>query len=257
MSFTRIWISFYTILHKEVSRIFRIWTQTLLPPVITQSLYFLVFGTFIGSRIGDFDGIRYMQFIVPGIVLMSVVTASFSNVVSSFFGAKFQKSIEEVLVTPTPSWVIILGFVFGGVARGMIVGFLVYLISFAFTSVSIYSPFIMFMFIFLTAFTFALGGLINGITATKMDDMSIFTSFILTPLTYLGGVFYSIKSLPPFWQSVSSLNPIVYMVDGFRYGFFGKSETNPYLSLLILVIVNVIMWFTALWMFNKKGGLRS
>jgi ABC-2 type transport system permease protein len=257
MSIYRIWISFYTILDKEVSRIFRIWMQTLLPPVITQSLYFLVFGTFVGSRIGEIDGVKYMQFIIPGIVLMAVIVASFSNTVSSFFGAKFQKSIEEILVTPTPSWVILLGFISGGLARGIIVGTLVFLVSFLFTSTGIANPIIMLVFLFLTAFTFALAGLINGIVATKMDDMSIFTSFVLTPLTYLGGVFYSIKSLPPFWQTISQFNPIVYMVDGFRFGFFDKSETNPYLSLLILLLVNVIMWVYALHLFNNKGGLRS
>ena len=258
MTPAKLFIAYQTIARKEMTRIFRIWSQTLLPPVITQSLYFLIFGGFVGSRIsGDFNGQKYIEFIVPGLVMMAVITSSFSNVVGSFFGSKFQKNIEELLVSPTPNWIIIAGFITGGIVRGLLVGFIVFLVGYLFTGVTIANPLIMLLFVFLTAVVFSLGGLINAIFATKFDDISIFPTFVLTPLTYLGGVFYSIKQLPEVWQIISKLNPIVYMIDGFRYGFSGRSDLNIWFSFGMLMVFTVGFW-TICWYLLKKGiGLKS
>ncbi len=251
------WISFSTIVRKEIGRFLRIWTQTLLPPVINQSLYFVIFGAFIGSQIRNIEGIQYMAFIVPGLIMMAVINSSFSNVVSSFFGSKFQRNIEELMVSPTPNWVIISGYTMGGVVRGILVGAIVYLISAFFTHPVVYNIFIVALFVFLTAVVFSLGGLINAIFATKFDDISIFPTFVLTPLTYFGGVFYSIKDLPPFWQVLTRFNPILYMVDGFRYGFFGISDVDVRFSIFMLIAFTVL--FAGIcWYLLKKGiGLKS
>jgi len=251
------WISFYTIVHKEVTRFLRIWSQTLLPPVINQSLYFIIFGGFIGSQVKNINGITYMAFIVPGLVMMSVITSSFTNVVSSFFGSKFQKNIEELMVSPTPNWVIIAGYAMGGVARGILVGAIVFLISALFTHPVVYNIWIVGLFVFLTAVVFSLGGLINGIFATKFDDVSIFPTFVLTPLTYFGGVFYSIKDLPPIWQTLTQFNPILYMVDGFRYGFFGFSDVDIRFSIVMLVVFTILLAGVAWYLLKKGIGLRS
>lgn len=251
------WIAFYTLLRKEIVRFMRIWTQTLLPPVITQSLYFIIFGGFIGSQLRSVNGVSYMTFIVPGLVMMSVITSSFSNVVSSFFGAKFQRNIEELMVSPTPNWIIIAGYTAGGVLRAFMVGIIVYLVAALFTHIPIFNIGIVLIFVLLTAIVFALGGLINAIFATKFDDINIFPTFILTPLTYFGGVFYSIKDLPVFWQNISKLNPILYMVDGFRYGFFGTSDLNIFLSAGILIGFTIILICTNLYMLKKGTGLKS
>ncbi len=250
-------IAFQTIVTKEVTRFMRIWSQTLLPSAITQSLYFLIFGAFVGSQIPPVDGISYMQFIVPGLVMMAVITNSFANVVSSFFGAKFQKNIEEMLVAPVSNWSIIGGYTIGGSLRGIIVGFIVWIVSFFFTNQSITHPFVMFGFAALTSIVFSLLGLLNGIFAKKFDDVGIVTTFVLTPLTYLGGVFYSINRLPPFWRGVSSFNPIVYMVDGFRYGFYGKSDFNLVLDFGILVGFVVALTTLNYYLLKKGIGLRS
>jgi ABC-2 type transport system permease protein len=258
MTPTKLFTTYKTIVRKEMIRIFRIWSQTLLPPVITQSLYFLIFGGFVGSRIsGDFNGQKYIEFIVPGLVMMAVITSSFSNVVGSFFGSKFQKNIEELLVSPTPNWVIIAGFITGGIVRGLLVGFIVFLVGYFFTGVSILHPFITLLFVFLTAVVFSLGGLINAIFATKFDDISIFPTFVLTPLTYLGGVFYSINQLPPAWQAVSKINPIVYMIDGFRYGFSGRSDLSVTFSFAMLMIFTLGFWYIAWYLLKKGIGLKS
>jgi len=259
MSFTQNLIAFVTIARKEIVRFMRIWSQTLLPPVITQSLYFIIFGAFIGSQVKDINGIKYMAFLVPGLVMMGVINASFANVVSSFFGNKFQRNIEELLVSPTPNWVIIAGFVAGGVLRGLIVGIIIFALSFLFVQPEITNIFLIFIFIFLTAVVFSLGGLINGILATKFDDVSIFPTFILTPLTYLGGVFYSIQSLPEVWQNVSKLNPVLYMINGFRYGFFGDkaSDVNIWISLIMLAVSSIILYIICNTLLNKGTGLRS
>ncbi len=250
-------IAFQTILNKEIARFLRIWTQTLLPPVITQSLYFIIFGGFIGSQIKDISGISYMQFIVPGLVMMAIINSSYTNVVSSFFGSKFQKNIEELLVSPVSTSTIIAGYTGGGVARGLLVGAIVLAVSAFFTTPQLENIGIILIFSTLTATIFALGGLLNGIFATKFDDMSIFSTFILTPLTYFGGVFYSIKDLPLIWQSISKVNPILYMVDGFRYGFYGISDFNIYTSMNTLFFVCFILFIINYYLIKKGVGLRT
>lgn len=253
------WIPFITITRKEVDRFTRIWTQTLLPPVITQSLYFVIFGGFIGSRVGDLDGVSYMGFIVPGLVMMSIITASYTNAVSSFFMSKFQRNIEELLVSPTPNWVVVAGYTFGSVLRGLIVGLIVFVVSFFFTRPQIDNFLVIIVFAILTAIVFSLAGLLNGIYAKKFDDISIFPTFILTPLTYLGGVFYSIRQLPEFWQNISLFNPILYMVNGFRFGFYGSNFTDVsiWISFGMLVFSAIILAVICLRLLNKGVGLRS
>lgn len=257
MNFAETFVAYKTILRKEIVRFTRIWPQTLLPPVITQSLYFIIFGTFIGSQIREIQGISYMAFIVPGLVMMSVINSSFSNVVSSFFGAKFQRNIEELMVSPTPNRVIIAGFISGGMARGLLVGLIVFGVSVFFTQPVISHFFIILVFIILTSLIFSLGGLINGIFGRKFDDISIFPTFVLTPLTYLGGVFYSVKDLPEIWQGISKLNPILYMVDGFRYGFYGISDVSVWISASMLVFFTVILIGINLFLLKKGVGLKS
>ncbi|MFA0792271.1 ABC transporter permease [Microbulbifer echini] len=220
------WISFSTIFRREVRRFMRIWPQTLVPPVITMSLYFVIFGSLIGSRIGDMGGYPYMEFVVPGLIMMSVITNSYGNVVSSFYSAKFQRSVEELLVSPTPNWAVMAGYVLGGVARGLIVGLIVTVVAMFFTSLSVENLGVTVAIVFLTSTLFSLAGFINAIYANSFDAISIIPTFILTPLTYLGGVFYSIDLLSPFWQGLSKLNPILYMVNSFRYGILGVSDIN-------------------------------
>jgi len=251
------YIAYSTLVRKETVRFFRIWSQTLVPPMITQTLYFLIFGKFIGSQIGDINGISYMAFIVPGLVMMSVINNSYMNVSGSFFSSKFQHSIEELLVSPASNWAIIAGYATGGALRGVVCGFLVFCVSIFFTKPAIHNIFIVFLFIVLTAIVFSLGGLLNGILAKKFDDVSIVPTFILVPLTYLGGVFYSVKLLPPFWQNLSQLNPILYMVNGFRYGFYGFSDVPVTTSLAILVVFTITLTAINLWILNKGTGLRT
>jgi len=250
-------IAYMTIVRKELTRVFRIWPQTLFPPVITQTLYFLIFGKFIGSQIRDIHGISYMAFIIPGLVMMTVINNSFMNVVSSFFSSKFQRSIEEMMVSSTSNQIIVAGYVTGGVVRGIIVGFLVFLVSILFTRPQIYHIGIIFAFILLTAIVFALGGMLNAIFAKKFDDISIFPAFILTPLIYLGGVFYSIDNLPPLWRMLSKFNPVLYMVNGFRYGFHGFSDVNVFTSFVILVVFAVILTAVNLTLLARGTGLKT
>ncbi len=250
-------IAYQTLVRREVLRFLRIWVQTLLPPVITQTLYFVIFGSFIGSRIGDVHGVSYMAFIVPGLVMMAVINSSYSNVVSSFFSAKFQRCIEELLVSPTADIVILLGYITGGILRGLIVGLLVFIVSVFFARPVICHFVLIVFFIFLTAVVFALAGLLNAIFAKKFDDISIFPTFILVPLTYLGGVFYSIRSLPRFWQNLSQLNPILYMVNGFRYGFYGFSDVSVSFSVLILVFLVLLLTGLNLFFLRKGTGLKT
>ena len=257
MTFHEITIALTTIVRKEVTRFFRIWTQTLLPPVITQMLYFVIFGKFIGSQIGPLHGISYMSFIVPGLVMMAVINSSFANVVGSFFSAKVQRRIEELMVSSTPDWVIVAGFVSGGVLRRIIVGIPVFGVYIFFTHPVIYHAGIIVICIFLTSVVFSQGGLMNGIFAKKFDDVAIIPTFVLTPLTYLGGVFYSIHSLPSFWQKVSYFNPIMYMVNGFRFGFHGFSDVNVGLSLLILTMLAIILTAVNLYLLKKGTGLKT
>jgi ABC-2 type transport system permease protein len=251
------WIAFQTIFRKEVNRFMRIWTQTLLPPVINQTLYFIIFGTFIGAQVGDVKGVSYMAFIVPGLVMMSVITASYANVSSSFFGSKFQRSIDELLVSPSSNTTIIWAYVLGGTLRGLIVGFLVFLISIAFVRPSIESPGLILFFVILASILFSLGGLANGIFAKKFDDVSFFPTFILTPLTYFGGVFYSISELPTWAQTLSKFNPVLYMIDGFRFGFYGISDL-PLWSSITVILFFIIVATGSCHYFLKKGiGLRT
>jgi ABC-2 type transport system permease protein len=251
------WIAFSTIAKREINRVIRIWTQTLLPPIITQSLYFIIFGGFVGSQVADINGVSYMQFIIPGLVMMAVITASFSNVVSSFFGAKFQHNIDEMLVSPTPNWVIIAGFTAGGMFRGLLVGLVVFMVSLFFERQNVEHPLIVLIFVLLTAAVFSLAGLSVGIFAKKFDDVALIPTFVLTPLTYLGGVFYSIDRLPDVWRTISLANPILYMVNGFRYGFFSQTDVNLGISTTILFGFFFGLVFIN-WYFLKKGiGLRS
>jgi ABC-2 type transport system permease protein len=218
--------AFHTIVIKEVKRFARIWIQTILPPAVSMTLYFVIFGNLIGPRIGPMDGFNYIQYIAPGIIMMSIINNAYANVVSSFFGAKFQRHIEEMLVAPIPNAIILSGYITGGVARGMMVGLVVTLVALFFTELRIENPVIVITVVLLTSILFSLAGFINGIFAKKFDDITIIPTFILTPLIYLGGVFYSINLLPEFWQWVSKLNPILYMVNAFRYGMLGVSDSN-------------------------------
>ncbi len=249
--------AFLTIVRKESHRIFRIWPQTLLPPLITQSLYFLIFGAFIGSRVGLVGGVPYMAFIVPGLVMMAVIQNSYGNVVSSFFSAKFQRNVEEIMVSPTPNWVVLAGFTAGGIVRGTVTGFLVYAVSAVFARPNVVHPWAVFAFLLLTSVLFSLAGFLNAIFAKKFDDVSIFSTFVLIPLTYLGGVFYSIHQLPAFWQAVSRANPILYMVDGFRYGFFGAASIPVWQSMSLISSVIVVLIGVNLYLLRKGTGMRQ
>lgn len=250
-------VSFLSIARKEMIRIFRIWVQTLVPPVITITLYFIIFGSFIGSQLSDIEGYGYMAFIAPGLIMMSIITNSYSNTVSSFFSTKFQRNIEELLVSPTPNWVIVLGYVSGGMTRGLSVGILVSLVSLLFVRLPVFSIFYALLFAVLTSFVFSLAGMINGIFAKKFDDISIIPTFIITPLTYLGGVFYSISLLPEFWQVISKANPIIYMVGGFRYGFLGISDINVWFGVAMLVLFSFLLFSANLYLLKKGVGIRT
>ncbi len=251
------WVGYKTIVRKEVVRILRIWGQTVVPPAITMTLYFVIFGNLIGSRIGEMGGFDYMQFIVPGLVMMSVITSSYGNVVSSFFGAKFGRHIEELLISPLPNWVILAGYVTGALSRGIMVGSVVMVVSLFFTRIEVQHPMIMISVLLLTSIVFAMAGMVNAIFANKFDDIAIVPTFILTPLTYLGGVFYSISLLPEFWQKVSAFNPILYMVNGFRYGILGVSDVGIVWSYAIIVVFGVLLAGLCLWLLHRGIGMRS
>jgi ABC-2 type transport system permease protein len=251
------WVGYKTIVRKEVTRILRIWAQTVVPPAITMTLYFVIFGNLIGSRIGEMGGFDYMQFIVPGLIMMSVITSSYGNMVSSFFGAKFGRHIEELLISPLPNWVILAGYVTGALARGVMVGCVVMVISLFFARVEVQHPLIMVSVLLLTSIVFAMAGMVNAIFANKFDDIAIVPTFILTPLTYLGGVFYSISLLPEFWQKVSAFNPILYMVNGFRYGILGVSDVGIEYAYVIMLTFGVLLAGLCLWLLHKGKGLRS
>ncbi len=251
------WIALKTLVWKEVVRIIRIWIQTVVPPAITMTLYFIIFGNLIGRRIGSMDGFDYMQFIAPGLIMMSVITNSYGNVVSSFFGAKFARHIEEMLVAPMSNATVIIGHIAGGVFRGLLVGVLVTIVALFFTKLEVAHPFITISIVILSSTVFALAGFINGVFAQKFDDVSIVPTFVLTPLTYLGGVFYSITLLPEFWQKVSLANPILYMVNAFRYGFLGVSDINIAYAYSIVVLFMVGLFTVSLMLLNRGIGIRE
>ncbi|MCC5809294.1 MAG: ABC transporter permease [Ectothiorhodospiraceae bacterium] len=257
MYWRRTLIALATITHKEIQRFLRIWVQTLLPPAITMALYFIIFGNLIGPRIGPMDGYSYIEFIAPGIIMMAVITNSYSNVVSSFFGAKFQRHIEEILVSPTPNAVILLGYVAGGVSRGLLTGFIVTLVSLFFTRLHIHNLPVTISVVFLTSVLFSLGGFINAVFARKFDDISIVPTFILTPLTYLGGVFYSISLLPEFWRWVSMTNPVLYMVNAFRYGILGASDINIWTAYGLILFFIALLGSFSLYLLHRGTGLRT
>lgn len=249
-------IAFETIVRKEVRRFMRIWMQTLVPPAITIGLYFLIFGNLIGRRIGEMGGFDYMDFIVPGLIMMAVIQNSYSNVASSFFSHKFQRCVEEILVSPVPNFVMLAGFVVGGMARGLAVGIIVMLMSFVFTDFTINNILLTLVVVLFTALVFSLAGFLNALFANTFDDISIIPTFVLTPLIYLGGVFYSIELLPAFGQFVSSLNPVLYMVNTFRYGILGTSDVDIWLALFMLLFFTVLLSAVAIWLLRRGTGLR-
>ena len=251
------WTGYKTIVRKEVTRILRIWGQTIVPPAITMTLYFIIFGELIGRRIGDMGGFSYMQYIVPGLVIMSVITNSYGNMVSSFFGAKFGKHIEELLISPLPNWVILSGYVTGALTRGLMVGAVVMAVSLFFTRIEVQHPLIMLSVLVLTAVVFALAGMVNAIFAQKFDDIAIIPTFVLAPLTYLGGVFYSIALLPEFWQKVSVFNPILYMVNGFRMGMLGTSDVSLAATYGVILVAAALLFAWCMVLLHRGTGLRS
>ena len=248
--------AFKTIVWKEVRRFLRIWVQTLVPPVITISLYFVIFGNLIGRRIGDMGGYSYMEFIVPGLIMMAVINNSYANVVSSFFSQKYQRSIEELLVSPVPNYVMLSGFVIGGVSRGLAIGVIATFMSLFFSGLHMHNLFITIMVVLMSSIVFSLGGFINAIFANKFDDITIIPTFVLTPLIYLGGVFYSVELLPDFWRLVSKLNPIFYMVNAFRYGILGVSDVDVVYSFFILLVFTIALFFFSLFLLRRGKGLR-
>lgn len=250
-------VTFNTLINKEVMRFSRIWVQTILPSAITTLLYFVIFGRLIGDRIGDMEGFSYIDFIVPGLVLMAVITNAYSNVVSSFYSSKFSRYIEELLVSPAPNWIILAGYVFGGVARGLLVGAVVMVVALFFTDLSIHSYGVTLAVFTLTAVLFALGGFINAVFANSFDDISIVPTFVLTPLTYLGGVFYSIELLPEFWQGVSLANPVLYMVNAFRYGLLGVSDIPLWIAFGLIGAFIAVLGVYSLWLLDRGVGIKS
>ena len=251
------WVAFSTIIIREVRRFLRIWQQTLLPPAITITLYFVIFGTLIGPRIGDMSGFTYIDFVAPGLIMMSIITNAYGNVVSSFYGAKYGRSVEELLVSPVPNYIILTGFVMGGVARGIAVGIIVTLLSLFFTRLQVEHLAVTCAVVFLTSVLFSLAGFINAIFARSFDDISIVPTFVLTPLTYLGGVFYSTSLLPDFWEKVSHLNPILYMINAFRFGVLGISDINIYVAFAMILGFIVVLYLYSLHLLRTSKGLRS
>lgn len=250
-------VAFTTIVIKEINRFLRIWLQTILPPVITTSLYFVIFGSLIGPRIGQMGGFTYMQYIAPGIIMMAIITNSYSNVVTSFFGAKFQRHIEEILIAPVPNLLIVTGWVCGGVCRGMIVGALVTVVALFFADLKVKSWIVTVAVVVLTSALFSLGGLINAIFAKKFDDISVVPTFVLTPLTYLGGVFYSIDLLPDIWRQISLFNPILYMVNAFRYGILGVSDIALIPAFVIIIAFILALGTLSVMLLQRGVGIRT
>lgn len=250
-------VAFQTIFGKEIRRFLRIWQQTILPPAITMSLYLLIFGSLIGRRIGEMGGYPYMEYIAPGVIMMAVITSSYSNVVSSFFGARYQRFVEEMLISPTPHAVILLGYIGGGVARGLAVGVVVSTVAMLLTDLRVHSLPVVVVVAFLTSVLFSLAGFINAIFAKNFDDIAIVPTFVLTPLTYLGGVFYSIELLSEPWQTLSRFNPILYMVNAFRYGILGVSDIPVFGALAVIAVFVIGLFVFALTLLNRGVGIRT
>ncbi len=251
------WIGLKTIVIREYGRIIRIWGQTLVPSAVTAILYFVIFGSLIGRRVGQMGGFNYMLYIAPGLIMMSVITNSYANVVSSFFGAKFGKHVEEMLVAPLPNWIIVLGYVAGGVLRGLMVGAVVTIVSLIFTNLRVHHLFIIIAAVLLTATVFSLGGLLNAVFAKNFDQVNWIPAFVLTPLTYFGGVFYSVSLLPPWAQQLSYVNPILHMVNAFRYGFLGVSDVNVWLAFALMALAAGMLFGILLWLMSRGTGLRE
>lgn len=251
------WIAFNTIFTREIRRFMRIWIQTLLPPAITMILYFVIFGSFIGSRVGTMQGVSFMQYIAPGLIMMSIITSSFGNVVASFFSSRYMRNVEEILVSPTPNYIILLGYILGGICRGIVVGIIITAIALFFTHLSIHHLFITIFVVIATASLFSLAGFTNALFAKKFDDTSVFLTFVLTPLTYFGGVFYSMNMLSPTWKLLSHFNPIIYMVSSFRYGILGITDIQIPVAISILVILNITLFALNLTLLNKGYGIRT
>jgi ABC-2 type transport system permease protein len=250
-------VGFATIVRREYGRIIRIWGQTLVPPAVTTFLYFVIFGNLVGQRIGEMGGFDYRAYIAPGLIMMAVITNSYGNVVSSFFGAKFGKHIEELLVSPLPSWIIVLGYVCGGMIRGLLVGLVVTVVALIFSRLHVHHFFVIIAAVVLTSMVFSLGGMINAVFAKNFDQVNFVPAFILTPLTYFGGVFYSVELLPPWAQTISMANPILHMVNAFRYGFLGTSDVNVGLAFTIMVALVVALFAWALVLLNRGTGIRD
>ena len=251
------YVAFMTIMRKEIRRYLRIWSQTLLPSAITMSLYYVIFGNLIGSRIGEMGGFSYMEFVVPGLIMMAIVTNSYANVVASFFGAKFNNSVEELLVSPIPPYIILCGYVAGGVSRGLLVAVIVAAVSLFFTRLPIYSPLLVILVVALTSILFSLLGFINAVFANTFDDISIVPTFVLTPLTYLGGVFYSLDLLPDFWATVSQANPLVYVVSAFRFGMLGVSDVNIAFAISMILLCMLVAFWYSLHLLRTGKRLRT
>jgi ABC-2 type transport system permease protein len=251
------WVGFVTIILRECSRIVRIWGQTIVPSAVTATLYFVIFGSLIGRRVGQMGGFDYMQYIAPGLIMMAVITNAYGNVVSSFFGAKFQRFLEEIMVSPLPNWVIVAGYVGGGVLRGLLVGGVVTVVSLIFTHLAVHHVFVIIAAVLLTAIVFALGGFINAVFAKNFDQINWIPTFILTPLTYFGGVFYSISLLPEWAQRLSYANPILHMVNAFRYGFLGTSDVNLGVAFTIMTGAAVGLFWLAVTLMNRGTGMRD
>ncbi len=251
------WVGFQTIVLREFGRILRIWGQTIVPSAVTAALYFVIFGSLIGRRIGQMDGVDYMQYIAPGLIMMAVITNAYANVSSSFFGAKFQRFLEEISVSPQPNWIIIAGYVGGGVLRGLLVGLAVTVISLVFTYLPVHHLLVTLVAVLLTAMVFSLAGFINGVFAKNFDQVNWIPTFILTPLTYFGGVFYSINLLPEWARALSFANPVLYMVNAFRYGFLGRSDVHVGLAFGIMTLAALALFGIALWLMERGTGLRD
>jgi len=251
------WIGYKTILFKEIHRVVRIWPQTLFPPVITMTLYFVIFGNIIGRRVGEMGGYNYMEFIIPGLIMLSVITNSYGNVTSSFFGAKFGRHVEELLISPLPPWIILAGYVSGALFRALIVGFLVWLIATLFSGVFMHNLAVTVSILVMTSMVFALAGFINAVFAKTFDDISIIPTFVLQPMTYLGGVFFSVGLLPGIWEKVALANPILYMVNALRWGMLGVTDVSLGLAYFMIILFGVVLGWLSLFLLHRGTGLRS